>query len=328
MSKKAIISGINGQDGIFLSKILTAYGYEVFGLSSQDSPSLHLDSIIRYIPCDIRNTSKVLDICDEFAIEYFFNLAALSSVVQSFEHEELTKEVNFIAPKMIIEGFFSMQNEERRFFQASSSEMFGLAHTEPQNENTPLNPLSPYANWKAEMHSYCEALRAKGNFISCAIMYNHESIYRPRKFLSKKVAQSVAARYLNLEYKLTLGNVDSQRDWGFAGDYMEAAFRMMKFDTPETFVIATGKCRSVLDMVKVALDSVDLGSSIENFFAIDLELFRPREAMRLVGDPTKAQDLLAWRPRKSFNSMISEMVQFEIEQFASNTNYKFNSAKE
>lgn len=312
MTKKALISGVNGQDGIFLSQLLLDLGLEVYGFGIQKTPSRYLHKTLKYFQCDLRDTTKVLDRCDKFEIDLFFNLAGISSVVESFDYPEITREINFLAPLRIVEGFLSSNQNTRRFFQASSSEMFGFVEEEPQTENTPLNPLSPYAQSKAEMHVACEKIRNQGRFVTCAILYNHESTNRPDNYLTKKIAKSVAELYLGKRFSIELGNLNAQRDWGYAGDYMQAVRLMMEFGVPETFIVATGVSHSVLDMVKVALASVDLIDSLDTFVKVDKSLFRPQEAMRLVGDPTKAHQLLNWKHTKSFDDLINELVHFEI----------------
>lgn len=313
MPNSVLISGINGQDGIFLSRELINHGFEVYGIGTRAKPSPFLDKRVKYIQCDIRDTNKVFEVCEKYYIHSFFNLAAVSSVSQSFDEVELTREINFLAPVRILERFSHSDSKVKRFFQASSSEMFGDSKKEPQDEETSFNPLSPYAEWKAEMHIACESRRSDGYFATCAILYNHESIYRPINYLSKKIARSVAELYFDKSVTLKLGNIHSERDWGFAGDYMFAVRKMMSLDSPETLVIATGKCHSVIDMVSAALNAVDLIKYMDEFVVVDETLFRPREANRLVGNPNKAYTLLDWTPAMSFDAMIKGLVLFEIE---------------
>jgi len=312
--KRAMISGINGQDGVFLSEQLLQHDVEVYGFGPQPTLAKHISERVYYFQGDLRNTNFILKKCDDYNIDIFFNLASLSSVADSFHEPNLTREINYFAPKKILDGFLSSNSNERKFFQASSSEMFGNTSIEPQDEHTPFNPLSPYAKWKAEMHAECEVARSKGLFVASGIMYNHESKFRPPGYLSKKVAKSVAELFVKNSGKLKLGNINAQRDWGFAGDYVNAICKIMDSTEPQTYVIATGKCHSVLDMVRVALRAVNLEGLEENFVILDSSLLRPAEPTKLVGNPSKANRLLGWTPTKNFSEFISDMVYYEIEQ--------------
>lgn len=320
MEKNVLITGINGQDGILLSRQLLKRHFQVFGLSYQNSPSPHLDRKVRYVSCDIRNVRKILDFCDSNKIEWVFNLAGISSVAKSFEEPELTREINFLAPRQLLRGFLSKGGDKKRFFQASSSEMFGNSSIEPQDERTPLNPVSPYAQSKSEMFTECLIQRELGHFVATAIMYNHESYLRPSYFLTKKIAIAVAQLYLNQSKSIALGNLEAERDWGYAGDHIAAAWMMLESAQPETFVIATGESHTVLDMVTFALESVGLVESLPSFIEIDPRLFRPQEVRKLVGNPTKARNLLGWQAKTSLSQLISEMVRYEIESIAMQSN--------
>lgn len=320
MEKKVLITGINGQDGILLSRQLLKKDFKVFGLSYQNSPSPHLDQRVRYLSCDIRKVGKILDFCDSNNIEWVFNLASISSVARSFQEPELTREINFLAPSQLLCGFISRGDDKRRFFQASSSEMFGNSSIEPQDESTPLNPVSPYAHSKSEMFAECLTQRELGHFVASAIMYNHESYLRPSYFLTKKIAIAVAELYLNKRKSITLGNLEAERDWGYAGDHIAAAWMMLDTAQPETFVIATGKSHTVLDIVTFALESVGLGEFLPNFIEVDPTLFRPQEVRKLVGNPTKAQNLLGWQAKTSLSQLIADMVRYEIDYSISKSN--------
>lgn len=315
MPLKVLISGINGQDGIFLSKQIIDKGIEVHGIGNQPLASRLLDKRVKYQFCDIRDTDKVIRICNDEKINYFYNLAGVSSVSKSFLEPELTREVNFLAPKRILQNFFSSRIKLRKFYQASSSEMFGNAAIEPQDENTALNPLSPYAESKAEIFSECLRLKNAGYFVTNSIMYNHESHLRPVDFLSRKVARAVAELLISGSSVLPLGNLESERDWGFAGDHISSAWMMMELDSPQDFVIATGKSHSVIDMVRLALRAVGLEGREFELVTVDPSLFRPREASRLVGNPEKAGRLLGWRPRINLAQLMSYMVNHEIKNY-------------
>lgn len=311
--KRALITGVNGQDGIFLSKLLLKNGYVVIGISSQEKPNNSLNSDVVYVHSDIRDTKKVIEICDQLEVNELYNLAAVSSVSQSFDEPLLTEEVNFQAPAQILEEFFrdTKVSEKRKFFQASSSEMFGLTATEPQNEEVPFNPVSPYAKWKTEMHYRCESMRSSGHFVTSAIMYNHESSFRPDSFLSKKVTKTAAQISLGLANELKLGNPHAERDWGFAEDHISAAWMMMTKEFPDYYVIATGKCYSVMYMVEVAFRAAGISGEILNYLKFDDSLLRPKEVNRLVGDSSKAYRELGWLPSTTFEQLIESMVSFE-----------------
>lgn len=315
MPIKVLISGVNGQDGILLSEQVINKDVEVFGIGYQQSASPFLDKKVHYSSCDIRDVDKVISICNKENIDYFFNLASVSSVSRSFLEPELTREVNFLAPKEIIKRYFSGGMKNRKFFQASSSEMFGNAAVAPQDEATALNPLSPYAESKAEMFIECMRIKDDGNFVANSIMYNHESHLRPDNFLSKKVAKAVAEFFVKGSSVLTLGNLGSERDWGYAGDHISSAWMMMDLESPEEFVIATGKSHSVLDMVKLALQSVELDGMEFELIKVDPSLLRPREAASLVGNSAKAERLLGWKPKTDLLQLMEYMVNFEIENF-------------
>lgn len=311
--KRALITGVNGQDGIFLSELLLKNDYVVVGIGNQRLRSEFLNDDVIYKKCDIRDTDKIIDICDHYRIYEFYNLAAVSSVSQSFNEPLLTEQVNFQAPSRILEDFFSSPkfSDRRRFFQASSSEMFGLTATEPQNEEVPFNPVSPYAKWKTEMHYRCELMRDSGHYVTSAVMYNHESHFRPESFLSKKVTRTAALISLGMADELKLGNPHAERDWGFAGDHISAAWMMMEKDFPSSYVIATGKCKSVMDMVNLAFKAAGVSGDYLDYVKFDDSLLRPKEVNRLVGDYSKAKKELGWSPSKTFEELIESMVSYE-----------------
>lgn len=314
LTKVALITGINGQDGFFLSKILINEGYRVIGIGTKTHPSLYLDKRIYYEICDIRDIDKVVNLCMKYEVFEFYNLAGISSVAESFRNPEVTKAVNFDAPSKILLSLYSIPKlaQKIKFFQASSSEMFGITAIEPQNEETPLAPVSPYGHWKAEMHQVCCDYAKKGFFVSSAIMYNHESFLRPSTFITRKVSRTVSEISLNLKTKLVLGNLNAERDWGFAGDFAQAIRLIMRQDFPEFFVLATGKTHSVLELVKIAFREVDMEGRELDFLEVNSDLFRPQEINRLVGSYARIKQKLGWMPTVEFEAIVRSMVQFDL----------------
>jgi GDPmannose 4,6-dehydratase len=310
---KALITGINGQDGIFLSRLLIAKNYQVVGLANQKSPSSHLDMRIKYYFVDIRDTFAISEICKVEKPDEVYNLAGISSVARSFDDPKGATETNFQAVYDLFEVLSkSNQLKTLRFFQASSSEMFGVAVQEPQDEDTPLNPVSPYAIAKFKAHRSARNFRDKGFFVSCGILYNHESIYRPKTFVTRKITSGVASIKSGNQSKLLMGNVDAERDWGFAGDYVEAMYLSLQHSEPDDFVIASGRTHSVRELLKIAFDEAGMSGGEQEFVEIDQNLLRPKEVNRLIGNYSKASNLLSWKPKVSFEEMIREMVRFDL----------------
>ena len=201
--------------------------------------------------------------------------------------------------------------KDLRFFQASSSEMFGIASSEPQDERTQFQPISPYAKAKYEAHKVAVEFRDKGFFLSCGILYNHESILRPVTFVTRKITSTVAAIKLGRLSKLPIGNIEVERDWGFAGDYVSAMFKIVNHNIPDDFVISSGVIHSVRDILEIAFDEAGI-DGMESFLEIDQSLIRPKEVNRLLGNSTKAKTSLGWEPKKTFEEMIREMVRHDI----------------
>jgi len=312
----ALITGINGQDGYFLSRILISEGYKVIGIGTRNNPSHYLDPRIQYECCDIRDVDKIVNICIKYGVFEVYNLAGVSSVAESFRNPELTKAVNFDSPSRMLTSFYTNPKlaENIRFFQASSSEMYGVSNLEPQDEDTPLAPVSPYGRWKAEMHQFCHDYAQRGFFVSSAIMYNHESFLRPTTFITRKVSRTVSEIALNLAEKLILGNLHAERDWGFAGDFAQAIRLIMKQDLPESFVVATGKTNSVLELVKIAFREVGFEGREEEFIEVNDDLLRPNEINRLVGNSMRLRKNLGWNPTLNFESIVRSMVQFDLSE--------------
>jgi GDPmannose 4,6-dehydratase len=235
-------------------------------------------------------------------------------VSQSVLEPELTHEVNANGPLRILDAISALQIADSvKLYQASSSEMFGQAKEFPQSELTPFNPASPYAESKTFAHLKCGLARESGIFVSCGIMFNHESPYRGEAFVSKKICRGVAEISLGLKNQITIGSLEPMRDWGFAGDYAQAMWAMLQHSSPEDFVISTGISHSIKDFIAVALHSANLSKELQEYVYQDPKLFRKNELLSTVGDATKAHKLLSWKPSTSFESMIKIMVANEIE---------------
>jgi GDPmannose 4,6-dehydratase len=313
--KVSLITGINGQDGIFLSRLLRSFNHIVIGIGNSSEVNNHVDKMVIYHQCDLRDTDKLIDLVTQHEVQEIYNLAAVSSVQQSFFDSGLTLEVNFNAVERLLNRLFSSKTKIgacARFFQASSSEMFGITSTEPQNEDLAFNPVSPYAVSKVKAFDTCRQFRDKGFHVSSAIMYNHESIYRPMHYVTRKISSVVAAIAKGAADKLTIGNLNAQRDWGYAPDYMHAAYLMLQQDVPSDYVIATGVVHSVQDLVFIAFEEVGLGGQESEFLQVDSSLMRPREISRLIGDASKARDVLGWNATKTFEEVFRDMVRHDL----------------
>lgn len=324
--KKAVISGITGQDGSYLTELLIEKGYEVHGIVRRASlfntdriDHLYHDPHTSGAPMflhygDLTDPSSVRRILEEVQPDEFYNLGAQSHVKVSFEEPMYTSSSIAVGTLGVLEAIRDLQQrtgKEIRFYQAGSSEMFG-ATAPPQNESTPFYPRSPYAVSKVAAHWYTVNYREAYDLFACnGILFNHESPRRGETFVTRKVTRAVARISLGLQEKLFLGNLDARRDWGFAGDYVEAMWLMLQQDRPKDYVVATGEAYSVRDLVEAAFSQVDLDWS--DYVEIDPRYFRPTEVDFLQGDPTKAMADLGWKPRVQFPELVSMMVAHDLE---------------
>jgi GDPmannose 4,6-dehydratase len=308
-----LILGVNGQDGILLSRLLHSKQIKTIGVGSQSSASQHIPSGQLYYSLDIRDTQQIIDLIDSLEVDIVYNLAGPSSVAESFRDPQTTLDVNYGAVSALLEAIYIDSSRSNvRFFQCSSSEMFGVAIDGPQNENTPFNPQSPYAEAKAKAHLKCQQFRNNGFFVSCGILFNHESIFRPETFVSRKVTSAVARIKLGLQESLMIGNLDARRDWGAAKDYVEAINGIVESDVADDFVIATGKSHSVRDLVTCALQTVGLESRFNKIVYVDQTLLRKSDLKTTIGDSSKIKQQIGWTARTSFEELISEMVEFDL----------------
>ena len=316
---RALITGVTGQDGAYLSEFLLEKGYEVFGMVRRSSHLGVADHRLRWLGVADRVTmvdgnmidlSSLLRIVQKVQPDEIYNLAAQSFVYTSWDQPVVTSEVTGVGVINILEAMRAAA-PKARFYQASSSEMFGLIHAERQNEETPFHPRSPYAVAKLFGHwatvNYRESF---GLHASSGILFNHESPLRGIEFAPRKVTDGVARIKCGLAGELKLGNIDARRDWGHAKDYVRAMWLMLQQDEPDDYVIATGVTTTVRDMCKIAFDYV--GLKMDDHVKIDPGLFRPAEVDVLLGDPAKAKAKLGWEPTKTLEEVICEMVDADL----------------
>jgi GDPmannose 4,6-dehydratase len=323
MSKRALITGITGQDGSFLTELLLEKGYEVFGIirrsSSFNTARIdHLyrdpheqDTRLRLFFGDLNDSSSLNTIIRQTQPDEIYNLGAQSHVRVSFDVPEYTAEVTALGTVRLLEGIREI-GIQPKFYQASSSELFGKVVETPQNEQTPFYPRSPYGCAKAyAYHITVNYREAYGLFACNGILFNHESERRGETFVSRKITRAATRIKLGMQNKLYLGNLDARRDWGYAADYVEAMWLMMQAEKPDDYVIATGVTHSVREFLDAAFGYLDLDWN--EYVEIDPRYYRPAEVDLLQGDPSKARRELGWEPRVSFQEMVKLMVDHDLE---------------
>jgi GDPmannose 4,6-dehydratase len=319
MSRRSLITGITGQDGAYLAEFLLSKGHEVHGMVRRASTEsferiAHLQPRLHLHQADLLDQLSLVTLLDKVRPHELYNLAAQSFVPTSFSQPLLTAEFTGLGVTRILEAI-RLVDASIRFYQASSSEMFGRVRSEPQNEETPFWPRSPYGAAKAYGHWITVNYRESYGMYTCSgILFNHESPMRGKEFVTRKVSDAVARIKLGVQEKLMLGNLDSHRDWGFAGDYVEAMWLMLQQDEPDDYVIATGVKHSVRDLVRVAFAHV--GLDWEEHVEVDPALFRPADVNTLCGDASKARAKLGWRPKMSFEELVALMVDADVERVA------------
>ncbi len=312
---RALITGITGQDGSYLAELLLSKGYEVTGMvrrSSQDNLGRieHLRTRIRVLQGDLLDANSLEKILRDSRPHEVYNLAAQSFVPTSWEQPILTGEFTALGVTRLLEAIRAV-DRNIRFYQASSSEMFGKVREVPQRESTPFYPRSPYGVSKVYGHYITiNARESYGLFASSGILFNHESPRRGKEFVTRKITRTAAAIRLGLTDHLELGNLDARRDWGFAGDYVEAMWRMLQHDQPEDFVIATGETHSVQEFCNLAFSH--LGLDYRDFVRINPQYVRPAEVDLLVGDASKAKAVLGWEPKVRFWDLVTMMVDADL----------------
>jgi len=320
MSKRAIITGITGQDGSYLAELLLSKGYEVVGATRRTSaPNFwriqHLIDRITIKPADLLDQLSIIRLVDEVRPHEFYNLAAMSFVPASWDQPMLTGEFNAQGVTRVLEAIRQV-DPSIRVYQASSSEMFGKVREVPQTELTPFYPRSPYGVSKVFAHYITVNYRESYDlFAVSGMLFNHESPRRGLEFVTRKVSDAVARIKLGMQQTLSLGNLDAHRDWGFAGDYVQAMWLMLQQDRADDYVISTGISHSVRDLVEVAFGHV--GLDWHAYVALDPKLIRPAEVEHLIGDSTKARTQLHWMPSVDFRGLVTMMVDADLERVAS-----------
>lgn len=317
--KTALITGITGQDGHHLAKLLLNKGYEVHGLISGQDRNRSEILLTKYPQLilhqgDLTDFSSLLEVLSKVQPQEIYNLGAISFVGLSFKQPELTANVTGIGVLRLLEAIRKLNAENHiKFYQASSSEMFGKVRQSPQNELTPFHPRSPYGVAKTFAHYSCVNYReAYEMFIACGILFNHEGENRGYEFVTRKITSNVARIKLGKIKNFELGDLSPQRDWGYAGDYVEAMWLMLQHEKPEEFVIATGVTRSVKDFLIAALQSAELDTDVEKYVKYNASLKRPSEVELLIGDATKAREILKWTPKTTFEEMVQIMVENDL----------------
>jgi|TARA_B100000530_G_scaffold108151_2_gene67181 GDPmannose 4,6-dehydratase len=323
LSKTALITGITGQDGAYLAQLLLDQGYEVHGMVRRSS-SDRFDRIepliddITLHQADLLDQLSIVRLIEATSPDEVYNLAAQSFVPTSFEQPLLTGEFTALGVTRMLEAVRQV-NTGIRFYQASSSEMFGTVQETPQRETTPFWPRSPYGVAKVYGHWITVNYRESYDIFACSgILFNHESPLRGKQFVTRKISDAVARIKLGKQEKLSLGNLDAERDWGFAGDYVRAMWLMMQQDTPDDYVVSTGQRHTVRDFCQVAFDHV--GLNWEDHVEIDPAFLRPADVNTLCGDFSKARENLGWQPEVTFEQLVQMMVDTDLDRVSGKLN--------
>jgi GDPmannose 4,6-dehydratase len=321
--KKVLITGITGQDGSYLADLLLEKNYEVYGMVRRSSVEKldrieHIRDKINFVQADLLDQLSIISIIKQVNPDEVYNLAAMSFVPTSWSQPVLTGEFTAMGVTRMLEAV-RLVNKDIRFYQASSSEMFGKVKEIPQTENTPFHPRSPYGVAKVYGHYITVNYRESYDiFAASGILFNHESPRRGLEFVTKKITNAVAKIKLGLLDYLYLGNIESKRDWGFAKDYVEAMWLMLQQDKPDDFVVATGQSHSVKEWVQASFEC--LGMDWEKYVKIDQRFIRPAEVDLLIGDSSKAQKVLGWKPKVNFEQLVKIMVEYDYNQLKKSDN--------
>jgi len=315
---RALITGITGQDGLYLGELLAAKGYDVYGMvRGQSNPKIPLVEevipSIQLLEGDLRDLSSLIGVLETAQPDEIYNLGAMSFVALSFKQPELTGDITGMGVLRMLEAM-RVQGSHARFYQASSSEMFGEVQETPQDEKTPFHPRSPYGVAKVYGHYVTQNYRESYGAWACSgILFNHESPRRGYEFLTRKVTHAVARIALGKQKVLAIGNMDVSRDWGFAGDYVQAMWLMLQQEEPDDYVIATGKSHSVGDLLDAAFHRAGI-DEWQPYVVQDERFFRPADVNLLAGDAGKAHEKLGWRPEVTFRELIEMMVDADLEK--------------
>lgn len=319
MQKRALITGITGQDGPYLAEFLLSKGYKVYGTVRRlSTPNLenirHLSEKIELLSADLLDTSSLTEAIEEAEPDEVYNLAAMSFVKASFEQPVLTGEFTALGVTRLLEAIRAV-NKKIKFYQASSSEMFGKVTETPQKETTRFHPRSPYGVAKVYGHYITVNYRESYNmFACCGILFNHESPRRGIEFVTRKISNGVARISLGIQDKLTLGDLRPKRDWGFAGDYVEAMWLMLQQKEPDDYVVGTGENHSVKEFVEQAFKSVGISDWEKYVVSNHPKHIRPAEVDYLIADFTKARKVLGWKPKTTFKELVAMMVKADLER--------------
>jgi len=315
MTRRALITGITGQDGSYLAELLLGKGYEVIGMVRRSSTVNfgrieQIQDQVTLVQGDLLDQTSLIDIMREHQPDEIYNLAAQSFVPISWKQPVLTGEFTALGVTRMLEAMRATV-PGARFYQASSSEMFGKVHEVPQNEQTPFYPRSPYGVAKVYGHWITVNYRESYSLFACSgILFNHESPRRGLEFVTRKVCHGAAQIKLGLAHELQLGNLEARRDWGFAGDYVEAMWRMLQQESPDDYVVGTGETHSVRELCQTAFGYLDL--DWQKHVTVDPKLIRPAEVDLLVSDPRKVREKLGWQPTMSFEGLIRMMVDADM----------------
>ena len=322
---RALITGITGQDGSYLADLLVEKGYEVFGMVRRSSTESferisHLKGKIRLLQADLLDQLSLIQMIKEVKPDEVYNLAAQSFVPTSWVQPLLTGEFTALGVTRMLEAIRTVDEERHiKFYQASSSEMFGKVREKPQKESTPFYPRSPYGVSKVYGHFITVNYRESyGIFATSGILFNHESPRRGLEFVTRKISDGAVRIKLGLARELRLGNLDAKRDWGYACDYVEARWMMLQQDEPEDYVIGTGRTHSVREFCELAFSH--LGLDWEDHVKIDKRFVRPAEVDELIADPSKARDLLGWVPKTGFEELVTIMVDADMKRLKEKNN--------
>jgi GDPmannose 4,6-dehydratase len=319
---RALITGITGQDGLYLAELLLSKGYEVYGLMrGQNNPKRglleELVPDVKILTGDLTDLSSLMRAMNVAKPDEFYNLGAISFVAYSWENAHLTSEVTGMGVLNALEAvrlYEGTSGTQVRFYQASSSEMFGKVQQVPQNEDTLLWPRSPYGVAKVYGHYMTINYRESyGMHASSGVLFNHESPRRGPEFVTRKVSQAVARIHLGLQDEIVLGNLDARRDWGFAGDYVEAMWLMLQQDEADDYVISTGETHTIAALLDAAFATVGI-TDWSSLVRQDPQFMRPAEVDLLIGDSAKAHEKLGWKPKVSFSELVTMMVESDIEE--------------
>ena len=313
--KRALVTGITGQDGSYLAEFLLDQGYEVLGMVRRSSTVTferiaHLQDRILTVYADLLDQVSLISLLQEWRPQEVYNLAAQSFVPTSFTQPVLTGEVTALGVTRVLDAI-RFVDPSIRFYQASSSEMFGKVVEVPQKESTPFYPRSPYG--VAKLYGHWITINYRESYdlhASSGILFNHESPRRGLEFVTRKISHGVARIKLGIDHELRLGNLDAQRDWGFAGDYVRAMWAMLQQDSPDDYVVSTGETHSVREFCQLAFDHV--GLNWEDHVVVDEKFFRPAEVDLLIGDPGKARAKLGWKPETTFPELVQTMVEADV----------------